>query len=309
MISLIVTLLNESGSIDRLLDDILDQSRRPDEVVIVDGGSTDGTIEAIRSRQNEFDGKGVLLKLIIEVGANISQGRNIAVESASSEIICGTDAGCRLDGDWVRAVTQPIVAGEADFVGGFYRPVHHTDFQRVLANLTVADAPPAGFMPSSRSIAFTRTAWAAAGRYPEWLMWGEDTLFNERCIAGGARYVVAPDAIVHWEVRRDLGAAVQQYYHYALGDGERRRVSASHVINAGVVFGSIILAVLKTPLWLLLFPAYSALLVFNAQGRLAVSDMPMAFVIAMCLRAGRALGWLRGLCAPPRTQDETEGGA
>src|SRR3972149_6700460 len=48
-VSLVATVLNESSSIAALLDSILAQERLPDEVVIVDGGSRDGTLEALRS--------------------------------------------------------------------------------------------------------------------------------------------------------------------------------------------------------------------------------------------------------------------
>ncbi len=49
-VSVIATVLNEAGSIDLLLDSLAGQTRPPDEVVIVDGGSSDGT----RGRLREY---------------------------------------------------------------------------------------------------------------------------------------------------------------------------------------------------------------------------------------------------------------
>ena len=40
------------------------------------------------------------------------------------------------------------------------------------------DIDPQTFLPSSRSIAFTKEAWAAVGGYPEWLDYCEDLLFD-----------------------------------------------------------------------------------------------------------------------------------
>ena len=47
-ISLIVTILNEAQNIELLLSSMMMQSRKPDEVVIVDGGSKDRTTELIK---------------------------------------------------------------------------------------------------------------------------------------------------------------------------------------------------------------------------------------------------------------------
>ncbi|MBC7812473.1 MAG: glycosyltransferase, partial [Burkholderiales bacterium] len=44
MISLISTVLNEGESIRPLMESLTRQTRQPDEVVIVDGGSADNTV-------------------------------------------------------------------------------------------------------------------------------------------------------------------------------------------------------------------------------------------------------------------------
>ena len=44
-VSLVVTVLNEEPSIAALLESILSQTKKADEIVIVDGGSTDKTID------------------------------------------------------------------------------------------------------------------------------------------------------------------------------------------------------------------------------------------------------------------------
>jgi len=50
-ISVIVTVKNEGESIHRLLDSLAVQTRAPDVVVICDGGSTDGTLNALSPEQ------------------------------------------------------------------------------------------------------------------------------------------------------------------------------------------------------------------------------------------------------------------
>ena len=54
MISLIATVLNEGDSIRRLLDSILAQTRLPDDIVIVDGGSADDTVAILESYRDRL---------------------------------------------------------------------------------------------------------------------------------------------------------------------------------------------------------------------------------------------------------------
>ena len=86
-ISLISTVLNEARSLPALLDSIAAQTRPPDEVIICDGGSTDGTLELLRA-ERRFP-----LRVIERPGSNISQGRNAAIAQASGDVIASTDAG------------------------------------------------------------------------------------------------------------------------------------------------------------------------------------------------------------------------
>ncbi len=77
-VSLVLTVLDEAASIDLLLGSVAGQSRPPDEVVVVDGGSRDGTWERLQGWADTLP-----LKLLREDGANIARGRNVGIERAS----------------------------------------------------------------------------------------------------------------------------------------------------------------------------------------------------------------------------------
>ncbi|MDP2660305.1 MAG: glycosyltransferase [Dehalococcoidia bacterium] len=259
-VSLVCTVLNEEDSVNSLLDSILAQSRQPDEVVIVDGGSRDRTVERLRPYQDRLS-----LKIAIDPGCNISQGRNRAIRAATGDIIVSTDAGVVLDPRWVEELIAPFGRKPGPAVAcGFFVADPRTPFEialgaAVLPNLEEID--PARFLPSSRSVAFTREAWKAVGGYPEWLDYCEDLVFDMKLRKAGPLFAWAPGAIVHFRPRSSLAAFFRQYYHYARGDGKadlwRKRHAiryASHLL--GFVF---VIAGWRHPwVWLLLMAVAAA---------------------------------------------------
>jgi glycosyltransferase involved in cell wall biosynthesis len=241
-ISLVATLLNEAPNLDAMLKAIDRQTRQPDEVVIVDGGSTDGSLEILRhwaaGRPNTRIGT--------EPGANISAGRNAAIRLATGEVIAVTDAGCTPEPGWLAALAAGFgtAGNQADVVMGFYAPDPRTRFERILSCLNLPDASevdPESFMPSSRSVAFRREVWERAGGYPEWLAIGEDMYFNFQVLRSGARRRFAPEAVVRWRLRPDLRSTLRQYFRYAEGDGRAGMYPRRHALRFGTYAGAALL--------------------------------------------------------------------
>ena len=184
MISLIATVLNEGDSIRRLLDSILAQTRLPDDIVIVDGGSADDTVAILESYRDRLP-----LRILSQPGCNISAGRNRAIREARGQIVAVTDAGVRLSESWLEGVTAPLASDlGVDVVAGFFEADPQNRFELALAATTLPlsrEINPESFLPSSRSIAFRKSAAEAAGLYPEWLDYCEDLVLDLRLKAGG----------------------------------------------------------------------------------------------------------------------------
>jgi len=297
MVSLLLTVLNEESTIGALLDSVLEQTKKPDELVIVDGGSRDRTLEIIREYREKFSRVGVQLILRVHPGASIARGRNLGISIAKGPYIAVTDAGCRLDRSWLERIIEPLVAGRADLVGGFFLPVARTRFQRVLTSLTTSRSPTPNFLPSSRSVAFTKALWEKVGGYPEYLPWGEDTLFDRLCLEAGARYEVVADAIVYWEVRPTFRAALKQYFRYAFGDGLSGRFSVSHLILQGLYWGSLGAALVWGPLAFLPVLVYPAAWIVRRKvyKTVRLGDFPLAYSLALGIQLARFTGFSWGI--------------
>ena len=89
-VSVICTVLNEGESIKKLLKTLAQQTRPADEIIFVDGGSSDQTVAVLEAYAAKHQ---LPLQVMVAAGANISQGRNIAIEAAAGPIIASTDAG------------------------------------------------------------------------------------------------------------------------------------------------------------------------------------------------------------------------
>ena len=104
-ISVIATVKNEEHSVRRLLDSLAAQTRQPDELVFVDGGSVDKTVEVLERYAKE---SGLPLQVLVRPDTNISQGRNAAIAAARGVIIASTDAGVRLAPIWFTHCTIDV---------------------------------------------------------------------------------------------------------------------------------------------------------------------------------------------------------
>jgi glycosyltransferase involved in cell wall biosynthesis len=228
-VSVIVTVKNEGEAVRPLLESLLDQTRRPDEIVVCDGGSTDNTVDILREYAAWLP-----MQIIAAPGSNISQGRNGAIAAAAGPIIAATDAGVTLSPVWLAEIVQPIESDQAAVVSGWFEADPYNDFEVVLAATTLPelnDVDPAAFLPSSRSVAFLKSAWTAVGGYPEWLDYGEDLIFDLALREKYGPFPLARRAVVYYRPRSGLRAFARQYYFYARGDGKANLWPKRHAIR------------------------------------------------------------------------------
>jgi glycosyltransferase involved in cell wall biosynthesis len=223
-ISVIATVLNEAEDIDGLVSSLVHQTLAPAEIIVVDGGSTDGTWERLQADTVTYPN----LKAIQDQSCSlkespgpIARGRNVAIAVASSEVIACADAGCVYGPDWLARLTEPICNGHAEYaLGG---SCLDADEQ---TTWDIASAPFFGIKLdpdqktkscTARSMAFRKDLWQRVGGFPETSL-TEDSLFDQR-----VRAIVQPAfperAKAHYRPRHTLKTAVRDLGRYATLDG------------------------------------------------------------------------------------------
>jgi glycosyltransferase involved in cell wall biosynthesis len=237
--ALVVTVLDEAGSIDALMDSIASQTRAPDEIVIVDGGSRDGTVERLQAWSARLP-----VRVIEAPAASIARGRNLAIQATTAELIAVTDAGVRLAPDWLEQLLA-CVSPDVDVVSGFFVPEVESLFEKAMAATVLPaleDVRAERFLPSSRSVLFRRVAWHEVGGYPEWLDYCEDLVFDLALRREGCRFEFGHTAVVHFRPRGTLKSFFVQYFRYARGDGKADLWRGRHAIRYGVYAAALLMA-------------------------------------------------------------------
>ncbi|EDX78727.1 glycosyl transferase, group 2 family protein [Coleofasciculus chthonoplastes PCC 7420] len=204
MISLVSTVLNDRKGVSIFLKEMEMQSHHPDEIVIVDGGSIDGTWEFLVS----YAANGLLpLKYYLEVGCNVARGRNIAIEKSNfnSDIIVSTDIGCQWESKWLEELIAPLELDRTvDYVVGSWavKPEYiqtawaKTEF--ILRGRHIFQATPDA-QGTSRSIAYRKAVWQAVGGYPEDLtLAADDNVFILLLQKYGYKAAAAPIVRCYW---------------------------------------------------------------------------------------------------------------
>ncbi len=219
-ISICITTFNEEGSIGPLLDSLLSQSKKANEIVIVDGGSKDRTLEIIRHYQKKESG----IKVLAEKCSR-AKGRNLGIEIAKGEIIAVTDAGCVADRDWLKNITLPFATDRVSISAGFYKMTGNTPMSQAMA-VFLGVTPRKfniGFLPSTRSVAFRKTVWEEIGGFPdEAKNSAEDTYFNYSALKLGMKYARVKNAIVEWGMPQTLKEFYEKIRNYAFWDGRTK---------------------------------------------------------------------------------------
>jgi len=166
--SIVTTCRNEMGSLPRWKRNILDQSREPSEIVIVDAFSDDGTYEYLM----EWAGADARLKVIQEKGRP-AFGRNLAIKNAAYEHVLTTDLGVRLSKDWCRELIAPFEDDpDLEVVAGntcIDRETLTSPWARAEYWYENGGLPKLGrgHVPGNRSTAYTKTVWERLRGLPE----------------------------------------------------------------------------------------------------------------------------------------------
>lgn len=227
-VSIVMTVLNEAQEIGRAVASLLAQEPPAAEVIVVDGGSTDGTWEWLVETQTR-DPRLVAIRdetcSLKHSAGPVSRGRNVAIAAAKFPIIACADAGCTYAPDWLMSLTAPLIAGDGEYaLGGSCLDMAsggHTIWDLASAPFFSIKLSPDEPTKSctARSMAFTRALWERLGGFPEQVLVGEDTLFDAEA-RRRAKTAFVTNAKAIYRPQNSFRSACRQMARYAVSDGQ-----------------------------------------------------------------------------------------
>lgn len=206
--SVIIPAYNSGNSIGPCLTALKRQSVRPLEIIVVDDGSRDSTIEKTR---------GFGTKVLAQKHAGPAVARNRGARAARGDIILFTDADCVPDRDWVREMLKPLKDRKIAGVQGSYK----TRQESLVAKFVQAEIEQRyERLSRKRHIDFIGTYSAGYRRdlflksrgfdesFPE--ASGEDPELSFRLSKAGHRMAFNPRAVVYHNHPDTLGKYLRQ---------------------------------------------------------------------------------------------------
>ena len=227
-VAVVVPCHNEARSIRDLLDALAAQTVAPFEVVIVDDGSTDGSVEVVR--QWQAANPSVALRVVPGPGRGPGPAMNAGIAAASADVIVRLDGHSVPGPDYLRHSLELVADPRVGVVGGGWRvlPGASTAVGRAIAAVVAHPLGSGGARyrhPDSTGSAtisvetvpfgtFRRTLWEQLGGFDEFLAANEDSDFNYRARSAGSDVLFDRRIQTTYVARPTLTTLGRQYYRY-----------------------------------------------------------------------------------------------
>jgi glycosyltransferase involved in cell wall biosynthesis len=222
-VSIIVRCLNEAAHIGRLLDGVLEQTRQADEIVVVDSGSTDATLDIVAQYPT---------KVVHIAPENFSFGRalNLGCDAASGDILVSVSAHVYpIYDSWLRELIAPFASSDVALTYGRQQGDDRTPYseRRIFTQWFPRESEPDQRHPfcNNANSAVRRDVWERY-RWNEALTGLEDLALARRALEDGGKIAyVATAPVVH--VHEETWAKIRNRYrreaiaHKAIYDEQR----------------------------------------------------------------------------------------
>lgn len=238
--SIVITIYNDEKEIVELLNNIKEQTVQPKEIIIVDGGSSDKSIEYVENYSAN-------IKLIRGGRLNISEGLNRGIRECISEYVGIAMTGNRYKRDFFEILLNVMKTSDC---GIAYGPICGNSagkfsdwYNKYLLN---GDEGKDFGIASNHGCLLKREVFNEIGFFYEKFVYaGEDAEFYARALKNGIKCKFVEQAKLYWDTPNSLKAYLKQKKVYTIADMQicREEFLKKHFLSSVIVFATCALSV------------------------------------------------------------------
>lgn len=203
-VSVIIPVYNQAQYLPDAVESVFSQTKQPDQIIIVDDGSTDGSGEIADSYKDRCT-------VVHQVNKGLSSARNTGLMHATSDYILPLDSDDILLDNAIEVLTEKI--GENDILAPSFKTFGVENHEVILGQgLTLKHFANANYIPYFSL--FKRSRMLEVGGYSPRMIWGyEDMHMTIDILKRGASIATIPDVLVLYRTKANSMIHTAQAHH------------------------------------------------------------------------------------------------
>ena len=220
IITVLCPTYNEVDSIETVLRFFTESQPKEKELYVIDGGSTDGTINIVERWSQQYES----IHLLFNKHKYVPQALNLGLSVSKGKIIIRLDAHTIYENNYFEKIIETFENTQADIVGGPMRAAGITDIQKAIAYATSGwfgigdskfhDPNFKGYVDSVYLGAWKINIFNDVGFFDERMVRNQDDEFHYRAKSKGKKIYLNPEIKSTYFPRSTYFALFKQYFQY-----------------------------------------------------------------------------------------------
>ena len=235
LLSAVCPVFNEAEHIRNVIEFFISSNPKEKELILVDGGSTDGTLSVIKEYSEKYSN----IRALSNERRFTPFALNIGVKAARGKYIVRLDAHTEYEKNYFEVLIDLLERGKGDIVGGPIRMKWKSEFQRIAAFVTSSDfgigaslchnSDYEGYSDSVYLGAMRKSLFDEIGFFDENLPKNQDDEFNYRANKMGKKVFLSSSVVSYYFPKNSFG---ELFKHYFLFGFYKPRVLAKNISEA-----------------------------------------------------------------------------